>query len=163
MSTLLHIMNIKLIILLSNCPFLRPSVLPEGPINSVLSVFLSVHLSLPVCLSTYNSVFSRLAHYFFLIFCMKWGFNNASKWWSSFLSKIFMVPKMELKMLFFFFLARIKYFCSFLKICSLDFSESRTWQQALLTKFFRDLIISFFFQWLMKPDFWSFPWSCMQW
>ena len=64
MSTLLHIMNIKLIILLSNCPFLRPSVLPEGPMNSVLSVFLSVHLSLFVYLPI--TVFSQDWH---ITFC----------------------------------------------------------------------------------------------
>ena len=58
-----------------------PLTLSEGPMSSALSIYASVRLSncpsvhFPIC----NIIFSGLAHYFFLIFCMKLGFNKYIK------------------------------------------------------------------------------------
>ena len=53
--------------------FLDPRLLPAGPMNSGLSVHTFVRPY--IC----NAVFSGLAHYFFLIFCMKLRFNKYLK------------------------------------------------------------------------------------
>ena len=55
------------------CLFGPPTLVGLGPIKSVSSVRPSV------CLSVCNTLFSELAHRFFLIFCMKLGVHKGSK------------------------------------------------------------------------------------
>ena len=51
---------------------LNPRLLPEGPVNTALSVRPSVRPSI------YNALFLGLPHYFFLNFCMNLGFSKIS-------------------------------------------------------------------------------------